>query len=104
ILFSEVEVSNSGFCYGGYVLSMKKILSSGLVFAGMLSSPVAVTNAETPDPASEYQNDPRLDSLNRFFQKGDCPAQDFSADFLRVADQNNLDWRLLPSISMVESG
>jgi hypothetical protein len=26
-------------------------------FAGMLSSPVAVTNAETPDAASEYQND-----------------------------------------------
>src|SRR5579859_2213149 len=83
---------------------MKKILSSGLVFAGMLSCPVAVTNADTPEPSSEYRNDPRLESLNRFFQKGDCPAQDFSADFLRVADQNNLDWRLLPSISMVESG
>ena len=83
---------------------MKKILSSGLVFAGMLSSPIAVTNAETPDPASVYGNDPRLESLNRFFQKGDCPAQDFSAEFLLVADQNNLDWRLLPSISMVESG
>ena len=83
---------------------MKKILSSGLVFAGMLSSPVAVTNAETPDPASVYGNDPRLESLNRFFQKSDCPAQDFSADFLLVADQNNLDWRLLPSISIVESG
>jgi hypothetical protein len=83
---------------------MKKILSSGLVFAGMLSSPVAVTNAETPEPASEYRNDPRLESLNKFFQKGDCPAQDFSAEFLRVADQNNLDWRLLPSISIVESG
>jgi hypothetical protein len=83
---------------------MKKILSSGLVIAGMLSTPVAVTNAETPDPAAEYRNDPRLESLNKFFQKGDCPAQDFSAEFLRVADQNNLDWRLLPSISIVESG
>jgi len=83
---------------------MKKILSSGLVFAGMLSSPIPVTNADTPDAASEYRNDPRLETLNKFFQKGDCPAQNFSADFLRVADQNNLDWRLLPSISIVESG
>jgi hypothetical protein len=83
---------------------MRKILSSGLVFAGMLSNPIAVTNAETPDTASEYRNDPRLDTLNRFFQKGACPAQDFSAEFLRVADENNLDWRLLPSISIVESG
>jgi hypothetical protein len=32
---------------------MKKILSSGLVFAGMLSTPVAVTISETPDPAAE---------------------------------------------------
>jgi hypothetical protein len=85
-------------------LLMRKILSSGLVFAGMLSTPVAVTIAETPDPASEYRNDPRLESLNKFFQEGDCPAQIFSADFLRVADQHNLDWRLLPSISIVESG
>jgi hypothetical protein len=83
---------------------MKKILSSGLVFAGMLSSPVAVTVAETPDRAAEYRNDPRLESLNKFFQKGDCPAQDFSVDFLLVADLYDLDWRLLPSISMVESG
>jgi hypothetical protein len=83
---------------------MRKILSSSLVVAGMLSTPIAVTNAETPDAASEYRNDPRLESLNKFFQNGDCPAQVFSADFLHVADQHNLDWRLLPSISMVESG
>jgi len=83
---------------------MKKILSSGLVFAGMLSVPVKVTNSETPDPASEYRNDPRLESLKKFFQEGDWPAQDFCAEFLRVADRNNLDWRLLPSISVVESG
>lgn len=83
---------------------MKKILSSGLVFAGMLSSPIAVTRADAPDPATEYRDDPRLQSLHRFFQRGDCPAQHFAADFLRVADRNNLDWRLLPSISMVESG
>src|SRR5260370_27048477 len=83
---------------------MKKILSSGLVFAGMLSSPISVTKADVPDTATQYRNDPRLASLDRFFQRSDCPAQHFSAEFLRVADQNNLDWRLLPSISIVESG
>ena len=83
---------------------MKKILSSSLVFAGMLSSPITVTKADVPDPATEYRNDPRLTSLNKFFQRSDCPAQHFAADFLHVADQNNLDWRLLPSISFVESG
>src|SRR5262249_32588022 len=88
----------------GEVLPMKKVISSSLVFAGMLSVPVAVTNSEAPDAAAEYRNDPRLESLQKFFQEEDCPVRGISAEFLRVADQNNLDWRLLPSISLVESG
>ena len=83
---------------------MKKMLSQGLVFAGMLSAPVMLTQTELPTAASEYQNDPRLVSLKKFFQAGDCPAQDFSEEFLRAADHHKLDWRLLPSISLVESG
>jgi hypothetical protein len=89
---------------------MKKILSRGLVFAGMLSVPVPVTIPDLPSAPDlpsvqpDYRNDPRLASLKKFFQEGDCPAQDFSEEFLRAADQHNLDWRLLPSISVVESG
>jgi hypothetical protein len=47
--------------------------------------------------------DPRLETLQRFFQKCDCPAEAYSVEFLVVADTYNLDWRLLPSISFVES-
>jgi hypothetical protein len=83
---------------------MMKFISNSLMIAGMLSVPVAVTNTEVPGAAAEYQNDPRLESLKNFFQKGDCPAQHLSAEFLRAADRHNLDWRLLPSISLVESG
>ncbi len=83
---------------------MKNFLSSGLVFAGMLSLPAWVTNTELPDSNTEYRNDPRLERLKRFFQKNACPAGDLSADFLLVADQHRLDWRLLPGIAMVESG
>jgi hypothetical protein len=81
---------------------MKKLLSNGLMLAGMLSLPVAVTNTEVLGAAAEYQNDPRLESLKKFFQE--CPVQELSAEFLRAADRHNLDWRLLPSISLVESG
>jgi hypothetical protein len=81
---------------------MKKLLSNGLMIAGMLSLPVAVTNTEVLGAAAEYQNDPRLDSLKKFFQE--CPIKELSAEFLRAADRHNLDWRLLPSISLVESG
>jgi len=83
---------------------MKRILSNSLMIAGMLSVPVTVTNAEMPGAQAEYQNDPRLERLKRFFQKSNCPAQHFSAEFLKAADRHNLDWRLLPSISLVESG
>jgi hypothetical protein len=82
---------------------MRKLLSSGLVFAGILSVPSALSNPEAPTAASQYRNDPRLERLRKFFERSDCPARALAAEFLRVADQHNLDWRLLPSISVVES-
>jgi hypothetical protein len=83
---------------------MKKILSSGLVVAGMLSLPAPVAHADLPDSSAEYRNDPRLERLKRFFRQRDCPAGGLSAEFLHAADQHSLDWRLLPGIAMVESG
>jgi hypothetical protein len=82
---------------------MKKILTSGLFLAGLLSNPIRATNPEAPDAASQYRNDPRLESLKKFFTRGGCPVRQLAAEFLKVADQHNLDWRLLPSISIVES-
>jgi len=83
---------------------MKNLISKGIVIAGMLSAPVMLTKVELPQNPSEYQNDPRLASLKKFFQASDSPAQDLSEEFLRAADRNKLDWRLLPSISLIESG
>jgi hypothetical protein len=51
----------------------------------------------------DYSNDPRLDTLRSFFRRGDCPAERFSHVFLEAADAYHLDWRLLPSLSFVES-
>jgi len=83
---------------------MMKLLSNGLVIAGMLTVPVSITNAELPDAKAEYRNDPRLETLKKFFKAIDCPAQDFAEEFLKAADRHKLDWRLLPSLSVVESG
>jgi hypothetical protein len=47
--------------------------------------------------------DPRLSRLQKFFGDRDCPLREAAKDFLVAADQNHLDWRLLPSISFVES-
>jgi hypothetical protein len=82
---------------------MRNLLSGGLMMvAGMVSLPTPATN--TVVSTTEYQSDPRLKILERFFQRQSCPAARFAEDFLRAADTYKLDWRLLPSISLVESG
>lgn len=83
---------------------MNRLLSSGLVlFAGAVSpmalSPRQAARTEAPD----YRKDPRNAVLQRFFEKGDCPAKAYSHVFLEAADHYHLDWRLLPSLSFVES-
>lgn len=88
---------------------MRKLFSNGLaVFAGIVSLPFSIIHAETPALASaEYRNmpdnDPRLTCLRAFFEGSHCPAAEFSPVFLEASDTNALDWRLLPSISFVES-
>src|SRR6476469_1320608 len=71
--------------------------------AGILAAPLT-PGQMVAEPVSKYQNDPRLARLTLFFHVRGCPIKDFARDFLIAADQNDLDWRLLPSISIVESG
>jgi hypothetical protein len=72
------------------------------MFAGVVS-PVAVSHREAAVPPSDHRVDPRSESIRKFFQKADCPAQQYADVFLEAADRYELDWRLLPSISYVES-
>jgi hypothetical protein len=71
---------------------------------GVVSMPVSFSplQAQKP-PVPEYRNDTRLASLRQFFERGSCPAASYAATFLEVADELDLDWRLLPSISYLES-
>ena len=75
-----------------------------LLVAGLLAAPATVSvqqyQAATP-PVK--QSDPRLSRLQKFFGDRACPLRDSAKDFLIAADQNQLDWRLLPSISIIES-
>ena len=88
---------------------MRKMFSNGLaVFAGVVSLPVAGTHAEsakvaTAEHRSEPAKDPRLNFLRAFFKQGNCPAAELSPVFLEAADRYALDWRLLPSLSFVET-
>lgn len=74
-----------------------------LLFAGLLAAPTtASVHQYEPAPAIK-EKDPRLARLEKFFSDRACPLRTAALDFLIAADRNHLDWRLLPSISMVES-
>ncbi|MGA3024905.1 MAG: hypothetical protein ABSF98_09065 [Bryobacteraceae bacterium] len=77
-----------------------------VVMAGLLSVPmVTAVDRKLPPPARDPgpHADDRLLKLEKFFADGNCPLRNASADFLEAADRYALDWRLLPSISIVES-
>lgn len=79
-------------------------MSRGFVlFAGLLAAS-AVTLPQTVSTESSKQKDPRLVRLQQFFRANACPVQRLAEEFISVADQHKLDWRLLPSISIVETG
>jgi len=88
---------------------MRRLFASGMVvFAGMVSVPAdtpqhPASSQPAPKPAPDYRDDPRIENLTRFFHKSACPAERYSAEFLKAADANGLDWRLLPSLSFVET-
>jgi hypothetical protein len=86
---------------------MRKLFSHGLfVFAGVVAVPAAVTHADTRDwdMRKHQATDPRLHLLRQFFKNRFCPAAELAQEFLDEADTFKLDWRLLPSLSVVESG
>jgi hypothetical protein len=71
---------------------------------GVVYLPVPLAPRTLPEqPKHEYRNDARLIPLRQFFDRCECPAAEYAVDFLEVADEFALDWRLLPSLSFVES-
>jgi hypothetical protein len=66
-------------------------------------NPVSVQPTPTPTPA--LPEDPRIAHLTSFFEHYKCPSYNFDliSDYLHAADEHNLDYRLLPAISIAES-
>jgi hypothetical protein len=71
-----------------------------------LAAGILAGGATTPHSVAKLPQyaDQRLALLQRFLQRNACPINEFAEDFLNAADRNGLDWRLLPSISLLESG
>lgn len=86
---------------------MSTVLSRGLViFAGMVSVPAVTTHADQSRLAATERptSDPRFNAIRTYFHANDCPVEMLSDVFLFESDTHGLDWRLLPSLAVVESG
>lgn len=45
-----------------------------------------------------------MDILRRFLQTYGSPLSSYAQDFIQIGDDTNIEWTLLPAISLVESG
>lgn len=83
---------------------MTKAISRGLVLvAGLLAAQGTADPDPRPSEMTAVPTDPRLLRIKQYFIERDCPAHVYAEDFVVAADQHDLDWRLLPSLSMIES-
>jgi len=82
---------------------LTRLISRSLVLVAGLAavSGQAGPNAFSLKPA--VSTDPRLIRIRQYFLERDCPAHQYAEDFVLAADRHELDWRLLPSLSMIES-
>src|SRR5579875_688840 len=100
------------FSYGWLGRSVARFSKQLMLALGLLALPITirldkVTAAKPAPPITPPQPispDPRAVRLKKFFSRLHCPVTYLAEDFVQTADENSLDWRLLPSISVVESG
>ena len=78
-------------------LVRKSVIAAGLL--GFAGSAMPLNRAASIQP----HPDTRLTKLRRFFVSRADPISHLAEDFILTADRNGLDWRLLPSIAVVES-
>lgn len=95
----------------GYKTNGGSLRKKGMLMAvGVVAIPLSIhlhsSSAATPTKSKtpSLPRDPRVARLHGFLAKLDCPVAYMAEDFVRAADKNNLDWRLLPSIAIIESG
>lgn len=76
---------------------------SRLVFGAVLATWSAGV-AQADPAAAACETDQRCEALRAFFQRHGSPLARTATVFLAAADRHGLDWRLLPAISIVETG
>lgn len=100
-----MQVSYS--CIGVALLGLLAIPAT-FQFENVSAKPVPVRASAMPAAKlttnmAAVRQDPRIARLHSFLRSLNCPVSALSEDFIHAADDNHIDWRLLPSISVIES-
>src|ERR1700733_11217073 len=83
---------------------MKRFLPTGLIFAGVLGIAAGAVQTDQDVTKNRKKFDLREAILRKFLKEKHCPDQEYAEVFISEADIHGLDWRLLPSLALVESG
>ena len=75
--------------------------NSDVIAADSYMSPSA--QVKSTDIPEYYRSDYRVNKLRVFFNKYNSPLRDYSYEFVYWSDVYQIDWRLVPAISGVES-
>jgi len=94
-----------------FFLRMLKIITFIFIVISLLSFGASAIRAETFEDGSASIRassditgfDYRVENLRNFLAKYNSPLSEYAPDFVREADENGLDYRLVASISGVES-
>jgi hypothetical protein len=82
---------------------MKRIIVAAMFgISLLLPFPKTTAMADTPVMPTPMM-DSRAVALGKFFESRNCPLLPYVDDFIAAADKYQLDYRLLPSISVIES-
>lgn len=76
---------------------------SGIAVAMAMAMPVPILGQAPAASHNPCPADNRCEALVKFFKKYGSPLGTYAGEFLLAADNNRLDWRLLPGLSMVET-
>lgn len=83
---------------------MKHYIQSGLVLMAGVLGAAAATGYADHNPAVNRKTDVRETILRKFLKEVSSPVANYAATFIEEADAHHLDWRLLPSLAIVETG
>ncbi len=82
----------------------QRLLRRGAPLLLIAATGSAQTGGEAPAAEQIVRPDSRVERLAQYFRTRKSPLDRFAVHFVIAADRYKLDWRLLPSLAMLESG